>query len=721
MTPHDDIPPPPYSETDIFSQAGTHSPAAPSPHHSQHNTDDAYSTSIAGDVILTPPDTPRQSGLGLYTYLHDTNPAAAAYFDSRPAPAVVPSLPVTQRLTVNVSSTPADFPFSGERAADLGVRDVSEQDWQTFINFMIPHHDVQSNDGVVDRKLAAERERSEDGEARNAEQALGSLKLDDGIEEGVRHDGFMSEQRRKEVERTVTEWNAGFFGPRGITVLAELEVPVEERRIPGSWDQSFDGPERVEPGNAEGSQPRNPTQNAREATWQIGGVRVSVGGPLVDDNGNIRFGPFSADQSGLRFRNQNIFPFRGGPPPAAGPTGHGPTPRGPSGHRHGPGARGRSSSTSSVSSVDSDSSAGSLPDYDDLFGDQLTVFMSTLQGWLSNPSQPITRAEIGQLKDRLRAARAQGKAQARCSAPNGRDKAAVKKELKPMLQQLKQLKKQQKQARKQQKREARQTRRQLKRELREARRAARRGYGPEFSAPPMHPQPPMAPMGPQPPLPPGPPPAVPGGFQIPGLGSMAANPTYSFPPWGGRARGFGGHGFGGHGFGGHGFGGRAGCHRGGPGFGGGFRGRFGHPGFGDPGFSDPGFSDPGFGGRFGGPGFGGRTFPGAWPQSPEDGPSPRIAALHKSAEKLEKEVEKRNQDLVRLEADHAKNEAKAETERSRGRRGGEGMHRWAERQYEGNKMRLQQEIEGLQKSIQGIQMAADEEYAREIAASDTHT
>ncbi|KAK1974170.1 hypothetical protein LZ30DRAFT_694534 [Colletotrichum cereale] len=359
----DDVPPPPYSETDIYSISGRHSnPSLNSPLTQSHYGDDAASrvsshASSRSDVIYTPPLTPR-TGSTAGPHHHNSNPNlashahaaaaasaqsvfAAAYFESRPAPAFSPwDQQLVHVLAVNPFSTPDDVPWPQTWAA----RDVTQQDWATFTNCLIPHHTAAQNEAVINRKLQAEEEAiaaaashggsgdNSPGGPRSISSSHASAQL-----ERIRPDPdtapgaavAASGLRREDVEAVVAQWNEGFFRPRVVNVL--LTPEFGDLRLPGAWDRSFDrgadSPAFTSAGAGGGPAPvpftgphaggigpdmqPGPGPNEARGGWSFGGITVtpdgiSIGDRIVADSNGIRLGNLIANENGIRFGSNTI-------------------------------------------------------------------------------------------------------------------------------------------------------------------------------------------------------------------------------------------------------------------------------------------------------------------------------------------------------------------------------------------------------------------------------
>ncbi|KAK1719322.1 uncharacterized protein BDZ83DRAFT_654826 [Colletotrichum acutatum] len=436
----DDVPPPPYSETDIYSNSGRPSnPPSNSPHiSSHHGADDAASrgsshASSHSEVIYTPPLTPRTGGPGSSggggVHHHSSNASldlssrslaatgggshqsqsfagsvsasttaysefTASYFESRPAPAALaPSSRdqlLVHALTVTPTSTPDDVPYSPAWAP----RDVTQQDWATFLNCLIPHHAAARNEAVIDRKLQAEEEalaaaaaatsnghgtgQSISGGSAHASAQLDQIRADRDTDPSAA--AAASGTRREEAEGVVAQWNEGFFRPRGMLITLVPEVAEDDLHMPGAWDRSFDrnaenpaigggsrdlglgdgsgsgGPTPIpfpaHPGQGPAMQTQQQAQsgsNESRNSWSFGGITVStdginIGDRIVAGSNGIRVGNLIADENGIRFgstttpRAQAHYAGPGwAPPPPPAPPGPPPVPMfGGTGHVPGP-------------------------------------------------------------------------------------------------------------------------------------------------------------------------------------------------------------------------------------------------------------------------------------------------------------------------------------------------------------------------------------------------
>ncbi|KAG8428213.1 hypothetical protein J3459_005942 [Metarhizium acridum] len=175
-----EAPPPPYSETDIYSNSGGPRSAASSTSHTGLTPlDDASST---GETVYTPPLTPRtSSNTHLEPRQSAEQPGAALYFDSRPPPANPPTETLVHTVRVESTSLPDDLPYQDDWAA----RDVTPQDWATFVNFLLPDHTTRGNEAVIERKLRSEEKTDA---ALTSGRSQAEAQLEQTRDNGGRHD-----------------------------------------------------------------------------------------------------------------------------------------------------------------------------------------------------------------------------------------------------------------------------------------------------------------------------------------------------------------------------------------------------------------------------------------------------------------------------------------------------------------------------------------------------
>lgn len=492
------IPPPPYSETD---PASSPRPAL-TPATSQVDSVSVAASSV-DETIYTPPYSPTGSVHRGQTVGdscgHVSSSSATAYFESRPVLRSVYGTPEIHSITISARTQPEDLPYP----PNFLSRDCIEQDWATFLNFLLPGHLAGVNNEVADRKLQAELlDGSMQKLGLSQEDRSDTSEVDAQLEHLRQQPSPSTAERLRILESTISEWNEGFFGPRGLQITtidpdAEIAAGEETSRMPGSWiPWEEDGQPESSRGNLQGRRRffglgSNPSMEAGSQGFRLGPIVANhegfrIGKGLVANNESFRIGNvILSDQHGFRLggsrgfvKDHNGVSFRGRTfgrresfdhPRGWGHHGH----RGRS-HSHRRHARGRSSSTSSSSSSsdsDSISSVGSLPDYDDLKDQQLPIAKQSLMAWLNHPEQPITKAAVHNMKKDIRAAK-------KGSPPPElyeQDLRAMRGEVKDLLKTLKEHRKTQKRRKKEARRERRAARRLEKKERWTAKREARRG------------------------------------------------------------------------------------------------------------------------------------------------------------------------------------------------------------------------------------------------------
>ncbi|KAH7325850.1 hypothetical protein B0I35DRAFT_120054 [Stachybotrys elegans] len=513
-----EAPPPPYTETDIYSNSGgprTPPLATVSARAVDDDGASRISSSVDGGVL-----TPTSTAYAATSPQQPASSAAASFFQDRPPPAVPPQGVIEHYMTVHATSEAGDFPY----AVDLAARDVDAQDWATFVNFLLPRHAERENDAVADRKMRSLAD--EKSPAPSETHAYARSQLDQLQGDASDGGGLDMVQFAQHAEETVQEWNTNFFHPRGIAIHLNLPDSTpsaqQSRETPtptpgvggGSWSQRFGGFQMDNDGIRYGNQ----------FVMDSNGIRI---GGLVMDSAGIRMGHSTREEPDIRAR-QSPMPqtsqHPSGPPPwndAYYGRGRMPQPGGPRHRRDS-----SSSSTSSDSSSSSESSVGSVPDHDDLNERQLPMYTARLQVWLRSPDEIRTRADVKQLKADLKAVKRE---------PGGPEVnvKALRAEAKATRKEWRQLQKQQRKARREVRKENRkrknEERKRRKEERKMHRKAKREGKRPQRPdahhwAPPPHPH-----MPPHMPCHHGPPRGFPFDHHPPHPMSWTA-PGASFPP-----------------------------------------------------------------------------------------------------------------------------------------------------------------------------------------------
>ncbi|KAK7753919.1 hypothetical protein SLS62_004017 [Diatrype stigma] len=439
MEPHEDIPPPPYSETDIYSQSGSHhlDAAAANSGTGAGLADDAASIAASSspggtNIIYTPPETPREvsplrrqqhdyygSGPDHHYPTNANSVSTQVYFESRPVPAhLLPQSTITPITAYIPTALPAAS--SGQQPPPppypdwAPARDVTEQDWHTFVSSLLPSP-TGANDAIVDNNNVS---------------------------------SVSATQQR--MEHALRDWNTGFFGPRGVTVTLtgtdRFQDTTTDTTLPPAYSPSAAGPsiaalaamreakmpegedEEQRAGASSNNRGRRPPGDDEPAAAGAGsgaGMSSSSGGrwnPFEISNRGVRIGPltidgdrvaigdsFQVDNTGVRWGGYSV----GGGGVSVGGRSF-PNPLGQGGHysgQHPGGERGRGFGWG----------GGSLPDWDDLEDAQLPIAKKTISAWLSHPEQPVTRAMLTAARANIRAAAVAAQAKRTAAAAAARN------------------------------------------------------------------------------------------------------------------------------------------------------------------------------------------------------------------------------------------------------------------------------------------------------------
>ncbi|KAG6079578.1 hypothetical protein E4U16_000952 [Claviceps sp. LM84 group G4] len=520
-------PPPPYSESNTY----TSSPRTGFAHLDDAASCVSFSSSGTGDhVIYTPPMTPRTSSSAHHYHnspqqdqMLRAQYSATRYFDSRRVPATAD---ISHRdtfivgLNVQDSSVSGHFPFQD----DLAARDVTRQDWATFMNFLLPDLTARRTQVVWEREPRAEGTSEHDATASSMTRM--EPQLDTMREE--EHPVAAAAARRRTIRETVQQWNEEFFGPRSIHLVLEQEFgPHVQQEVEAcrtsleamSFDDYHSG--ILPPEDSKGTSTedhKGPSMGQDQAEQQ----HDNTGSPdrKTDDPNSDK--TFSQDTFGDPPASMGAFSWsvdgnsrwchsdRGEDLYSANDTPHGhPGPgsifdhreRGPHepphyqsrppAHAHDeirgrprhshhdekqPRAQSTSSTASSItSSYSASSSVGSLPDYNDIQEHQLPLYAARLQDWTSHPEQRRTKRDVEALKAELKSLKTTPETVPLNQIPPV-NKRALKGQIKALQAQWRGIKKTQRQSRKAHKRERRQRRRAEKQERRQNAKEVRRAY-----------------------------------------------------------------------------------------------------------------------------------------------------------------------------------------------------------------------------------------------------
>ncbi|KAL8745263.1 MAG: hypothetical protein Q9184_007898, partial [Pyrenodesmia sp. 2 TL-2023] len=118
-------------------------------------------------------------------------------------PKATSTLPI--HIAVLPDTTIADLPMP-EPKPILVSRDVETHDWSTFVNHLIPHESAQPFAGVK-------------GEAADEKEGAGIPHRPTDIDPGR-----TESERQHTVKAVAEEWNRGFFLPRGIEIVMQVEA-----------------------------------------------------------------------------------------------------------------------------------------------------------------------------------------------------------------------------------------------------------------------------------------------------------------------------------------------------------------------------------------------------------------------------------------------------------------------------------------------------------------
>lgn len=312
-------PPPPYTETDLYSASSRGAPTNSAP----TEADDASvaPSSADGSVILTPPYTPDGScrvncaelpaelpstSNALLDSASSTSASASTYFESRSIN-LIDDILLVHTLTLRPNAQPRNLIFPQPEIAWL-QRGITKQDWATFVNYLIPHHIDSHNSHVADRKLQAELlgEGLEQLTMKEDDSCRRDLSDVDAQLEPLRRP---TSDRITRAEDVVAAWNENFFAPRCVHIDLEIveELNIESspedltRDIPGAWAQDENAPAEAKSGPS-----RRRVGGGLGGFIRAGNDGFHVGRNLISaDNNGFRMGKSAvvADSNGFRMGN----------------------------------------------------------------------------------------------------------------------------------------------------------------------------------------------------------------------------------------------------------------------------------------------------------------------------------------------------------------------------------------------------------------------------------
>ncbi|KAJ8059932.1 hypothetical protein OCU04_011551 [Sclerotinia nivalis] len=504
----DQTAPPPYSETDIFSNTNTTILTL-----FTTEADNAsrligrirsVTSSTEGSLMYTPPYSPTEPD-PRHSDNHFEHHSVHNYFELRPIPQLFSAPSTTQHsICVTPRSTPGDVPIPPS-ASDNGI---TQQDWSTFLNYLLPDHTLNANNDVADRKLKEELidERMQRLTLNEGEHSRVDINEVQAQLSPLRQPITSSDADWAEgVDEVIKLWNEGFFVPRGLKIV-RIDVGYPElherwNRMPGFWrpdEEELSHFPESNRGRAGMFSHHSPCHGQSQG-FTMGsmvandeGFKIGRNGLVADSNG-LRIGNmFIADDDGLRVggylglivdeHGVSIGGHRFGRRGRGGLHARGVE----RGSAHEPeechcersGRRGRDHSSSSSSyssssssfSSDSDASVGSLPDYDHLKDQQLVAAKDTIMTWLNHSEHPMTRQTVQEMKQNIKFAK---------KNPEGKptsheDLASLRKEVKGLLKNFKDEKESQKTVRKIMRKEQRGLKKAHKKERKNVRKAERK-------------------------------------------------------------------------------------------------------------------------------------------------------------------------------------------------------------------------------------------------------
>ncbi|KAL9608169.1 MAG: hypothetical protein Q9167_006989 [Letrouitia subvulpina] len=162
--------------------------------------------------------------------------SSAEYFSARPPPSQRPLSTIFHKLSIPSEADMVSLSFPTPESL-WQSRDINLQDWATFVNHLIPYHDVNNNSGNLekgtnDSKQAIDQDIADDttiSDERAPKQANQAAEASDPCI--AQRTGFMYKDRMADV---IGEWNVAFFGPRGTDILLDMSPGLSPNSpVPG--------------------------------------------------------------------------------------------------------------------------------------------------------------------------------------------------------------------------------------------------------------------------------------------------------------------------------------------------------------------------------------------------------------------------------------------------------------------------------------------------------
>lgn len=151
--------------------------------------------------------------------------SAAPYFELRTPVQPRPSNVIYHHISISPDAGPDNllFPWPGERWTS---REVDDQDWMTFLNHLFPPHAAEG-DTKGGQELEADTGVDMGGcrlgksSTRDQSRPLLGNRPGSSTSTGAQN-RETDRSRRIRIEAVAAQWNEGFFGPRGLEVLIDI-------------------------------------------------------------------------------------------------------------------------------------------------------------------------------------------------------------------------------------------------------------------------------------------------------------------------------------------------------------------------------------------------------------------------------------------------------------------------------------------------------------------
>ena len=150
--------------------------------------------------------------------------SAAPYFELRTPDLARPNDKFYHHMSISPNARPDNLPFPQPVEKWL-TRGVDSQDWLTFLNHLFPPHTNERSSSDLGQELKADADL--DGgtlrlsESRSRDQSRPLLEIAPGMSSG-RQDRKFERLRRVRIEAVTSQWNEGFFEPRGLEILVDI-------------------------------------------------------------------------------------------------------------------------------------------------------------------------------------------------------------------------------------------------------------------------------------------------------------------------------------------------------------------------------------------------------------------------------------------------------------------------------------------------------------------